>query len=279
MDKLRSKDYLKNTKWFENTYNNLINRAKPRGLNKETINYYTEIHHIIPRCLGGSDNDDNLVLLSYREHVIAHMLLSRIYDDNDNLALAVELMISVKKDGVVIKISSTRWLEELKRHRFGHKLSKETKEKISKSRIGKRNSDDVIKKAARSRVGLNMTEESKKKKSEKLTGKLVSDITREKLSNGSSQRIIGPNGEIYKSQIECAEVLGVCTRTVWKMITKKPELGYRFLETKTKKVIGPDGTIYDSMRKCASSIGKDVSTLKKWIEKYPEQGYKYYIGQ
>lgn len=36
---------------------------------------YFETHHIIPKCLNGSDSDDNLVQLTYREHLIAHWLL------------------------------------------------------------------------------------------------------------------------------------------------------------------------------------------------------------
>lgn len=40
---------------------------------------YTECHHIVPRSLGGSDNADNLVHLTYREHFIAHLLLSKMF--------------------------------------------------------------------------------------------------------------------------------------------------------------------------------------------------------
>lgn len=38
-----------------------------------------EIHHIIPKCLGGDDQPFNLVPLSVREHFIAHLLLARMY--------------------------------------------------------------------------------------------------------------------------------------------------------------------------------------------------------
>lgn len=40
---------------------------------------YTETHHIIPRCLGGTDDKDNLVKLSAREHFICHLLLVKIH--------------------------------------------------------------------------------------------------------------------------------------------------------------------------------------------------------
>ena len=48
-----------------------INRSKPDG--------YTEKHHIVPRSLGGSDDPNNLVVLTAREHCIAHLLLARIH--------------------------------------------------------------------------------------------------------------------------------------------------------------------------------------------------------
>lgn len=45
----------------------------------ERYDGYTEIHHIIPRCVGGDDSKDNLVKLSAREHFICHILLTKIY--------------------------------------------------------------------------------------------------------------------------------------------------------------------------------------------------------
>lgn len=39
----------------------------------------TEVHHIIPRSLGGSDKPENLVRLSSREHFIVHALLVKMF--------------------------------------------------------------------------------------------------------------------------------------------------------------------------------------------------------
>ena len=36
-----------------------------------------EIHHIIPRSMGGNDQNNNLVRLSYRDHFTAHVLLTK----------------------------------------------------------------------------------------------------------------------------------------------------------------------------------------------------------
>lgn len=40
---------------------------------------YTEEHHIIPRSLGGTDDKDNLVKLTAKEHFICHLLLTKMY--------------------------------------------------------------------------------------------------------------------------------------------------------------------------------------------------------
>jgi hypothetical protein len=40
---------------------------------------YYERHHILPRSLGGSDEDDNLIYLTGREHFMVHWLLYKIH--------------------------------------------------------------------------------------------------------------------------------------------------------------------------------------------------------
>ena len=59
------------------------NRAEP-----ET----KEIHHIIPKSLGGSDDPSNLVALTPKEHCLAHMLLLKIYPDSIEMKCAYNFM-------------------------------------------------------------------------------------------------------------------------------------------------------------------------------------------
>lgn len=44
---------------------------------------YTEIHHIVPRSLGGTDDPSNLVRLSYRQHYVCHWLLTKFHTGRD----------------------------------------------------------------------------------------------------------------------------------------------------------------------------------------------------
>lgn len=37
---------------------------------------YKERHHIVPKCIGGTNDKDNLIDLYAREHFIAHKLLA-----------------------------------------------------------------------------------------------------------------------------------------------------------------------------------------------------------
>lgn len=38
---------------------------------------YSERHHIIPRCEGGGDEPENLIRLSARDHIFAHLILAK----------------------------------------------------------------------------------------------------------------------------------------------------------------------------------------------------------
>ena len=51
---------------YEAHYERLIERGRLRG---QRIGYM-ERHHIVPRCLGGKDEEENLVWLTAREHYV-----------------------------------------------------------------------------------------------------------------------------------------------------------------------------------------------------------------
>ena len=60
---------------YELIYNNLVISAKKR----DTTKGYVEVHHIIPRSVGGKNDKSNLVTFTAREHFIAHWLLTKIH--------------------------------------------------------------------------------------------------------------------------------------------------------------------------------------------------------
>lgn len=72
---------------YQKIYNQLITRAKHR-----ITNGYYEKHHIIPLCMGGSNDADNLVKLTPEEHFVAHLLLVKMFPSHSGLIYAVVKM-------------------------------------------------------------------------------------------------------------------------------------------------------------------------------------------
>ena len=68
---------------YRRIYDQIIDRARQRELGS-----YTEKHHIVPRCMGGSNEKDNLVRLTAREHFILHWILHLLHPANRRLAYA-----------------------------------------------------------------------------------------------------------------------------------------------------------------------------------------------
>jgi hypothetical protein len=102
-------------------YNLLIEKAKNRTLPKET---YIERHHVIPRSLGGTNDKDNLVRLTAREHYIAHLLLWKMKlpgEANMKMVHAFNQMCIMKptKNHPGYKVSS-RLFEKVKLERSAH---------------------------------------------------------------------------------------------------------------------------------------------------------------
>lgn len=71
---------------YQKIYYEIINQAQNSNRNKS--DRYYEAHHIIPRCLGGCNSKSNLVLLTPREHFLAHWLLLKIHPTNVKLRYA-----------------------------------------------------------------------------------------------------------------------------------------------------------------------------------------------
>ena len=81
---------------YLNHYNLLILSKKFLGRNKNNSEIYYENHHIVPKWLGGDNSKNNLVLLTAREHYVAHLLLWKHYRDRPS-ALAFHRMTKSNK--------------------------------------------------------------------------------------------------------------------------------------------------------------------------------------
>lgn len=84
---------------YQKVYDNIITRAQSEHRKKLAYNLhkdyvYYENHHIIPRCIGGLDTIENLVLLTAKEHFLCHKLLTYIFPKKPGIILAFRLMAS-----------------------------------------------------------------------------------------------------------------------------------------------------------------------------------------
>ena len=79
---------------YEGFINNILATRGRHGCNGS----YYEKHHITPKCLGGSDDENNLIDLFAREHFIAHKLLAMEYPNEDKLVYAWWCMSNVKNE-------------------------------------------------------------------------------------------------------------------------------------------------------------------------------------
>lgn len=72
---------------YKKIYERLIQRGQSR-----TLTEYSERHHIVPRCMGGTDDPLNIVRLTAEEHYVAHQLLVKINPEHIGLKRALFYM-------------------------------------------------------------------------------------------------------------------------------------------------------------------------------------------
>lgn len=129
---------------YSNIYYSIIENRK-----KYPHNGYTEIHHIVPKSLGGTNDKDNLVNLSAREHFICHLLLTKMHlEDTPNYYKMIKafmmmllcksenqqrVMTSKRFESLRIKFSEAQSLSQTGKNnsQFGKTKSLELRKKIS----------------------------------------------------------------------------------------------------------------------------------------------------
>jgi hypothetical protein len=75
---------------YQKLYDSLVYSRKNMN-RKKSKELYLENHHIVPKWMGGDNTKNNLVLLTAKEHFIAHLFLWKIHR-NRSSALALHKM-------------------------------------------------------------------------------------------------------------------------------------------------------------------------------------------
>ena len=91
---------------------------------KDKIERY-EIHHIIPRTLHGTNSEENLIILTLREHFMSHYMLHKIYGGRMSYAFKAMCDFKRYKDYTI----SAREYEKLKTL-FANTISEFTKKRF-----------------------------------------------------------------------------------------------------------------------------------------------------
>lgn len=119
---------------YTKIYNDLIFKA----INRKFVEGYTEKHHILPKCLGGDNHKSNIVILTGREHYIAHFLLVKIYPKNAKLKYALWMMVNgsrIKRPKVnsrLFQIAKEEFVSAPRQIRENYRHSRQTLEKMRK---------------------------------------------------------------------------------------------------------------------------------------------------
>lgn len=169
-------------------YYQIVERAQNR-----VLNCYTEKHHIIPKSIGGSNNLNNLVKLTAKEHYICHLLLTKMLDgEHKYKMLCAILRMAHSNQSQRVKISS-RIYERIKEEKalmhskifrgnrnpfYGKSHSEETKQKLREARarqVEKQNST--------------MTEAARIKLSVAAKGRVLSDSHKQKIADSHKGKL------------------------------------------------------------------------------------------
>lgn len=281
---------------YNKIYNQLIEKGRSRGKDVTKFSEKMELHHILPKTMGGSNEDSNLVYLTLREHVIAHMLLCKIYPEAVKLFCALDYMIKTKKYSVSSKQAAyyrDLWYEKRKL------IAKDIGKNISKAKKGKkvgprseegRNSWMKHIKYGEENpcFGMSATIETRKKQSAAKLGKksgprdesLKGKVSDSNLGHPQGKEVIGPKGELYPTLSDCAKKNNITVGILRNWIKKHPEKGFRFTGNYTsivsciRKIKGPDGTIYNSVKEAGEMTGHNPIVIGKWA-KNGTHGFSY----
>lgn len=190
------------------TYDEFIqNILNTRGRFSVPESEYKERHHIIPRCMGGTNDECNLIDLYAREHYMAHKLLALENQDNYKLQYAWLSMGFLRSKYIKGRYEITA--EEYERLKeidsqlaskrmigsgnpmYGKVHSEETRRKIGEKSKGRYFSEESRNKIGAHSKGKSRPEEVRKKISEGHKGKRLTEEHRKNLSKSRIAKKIG----------------------------------------------------------------------------------------
>ena len=176
----------KNTKylaWYSSIIQSAMIRPKIIG--------YVEKHHILPKSLGGDNRDENIAILTAREHFICHKLLTKFTsgDSQRMLEHAFSYMVLTKNSvRPTHKITSHDF--ELARIICKKYRPQSWRDNISKAKKGKAMSQDSINKMRDSLTGRSLSDSHRANIGKSSTGRFLKPESIKKLSEAKGKSFL-----------------------------------------------------------------------------------------
>lgn len=174
-------------------YNAIVENARTR-----TITGYKETHHILPCSLGGTDDKDNLVDLTAREHFICHWLLVKIHtgEARHKMVYALNGMKRNGKDNERYETPITSRVYAKLRYEFSEVHSKTMKGRTPSNKGKPMSEEQKAKiKATKALNPYKYSQEQIAKRVAKQTGQKRSEETKLKMSLAAKGKPKGPMSE------------------------------------------------------------------------------------
>ena len=286
---------------YQKIYDAIIERGKERNwksnrwrFGEVEVEFYTEVHHILPKSLKGSDDLDNLVFLSAKEHFICHYLLTKIFPESEELIRAFMIMCNRTegKNANNYQKQKEFFIQSLK----NREVSEETRLKMSKASIEKGKCPTYRKKLSvgvrnayenkglREKISKASTEvwkrpgfkEKMSKKAKSLwtedKKRLRAEEVREQNRNDKNlkkKRLDAIKNHQYNKSDEWVAKISIINKERANTKEFKERASKAYYKSKfnnSRKVINLETKeIYPSIKKAAESVGMNYNTVKKYL--------------
>jgi hypothetical protein len=200
---------------YQKVYNLIVDKARNRVLPG-----YTEKHHILPKCMGGSNERENVVSLTAKEHYLCHRLLCEIYPKNKALKKAYYLICTVKTQEQKRYTPSGRVIERVKlENSLARRGQKKDPESILKRTQTRRKNGTYQRTSESVEKGIQT-----RRKNNSYGGKPFTESHKQKLSEKKKKIVYridnGIVAEQYNSITEAAEKLQIKIPGISKVVGK-----------------------------------------------------------
>lgn len=230
---------------------------------KEYGELFTHKHHILPKFMGGNDDDTNLIILSIEDHFLAHKILAEHCDNDTYISgnkMAAAYIAGRYKTYNLTKLEVGNLIREAKKEYYKNNEvwnkgkkglqfhSTESKQKISNAGKGRKAWNKGLTKDTDERV-------KKYAETSSLTIRTKGNSFKGKKHTQESKEKMRKN---WRGGVENGRFSG-----------EKNPMARRCIDFET-------GTIYGCVKEMANALNIPRTTMQRWIQNQKIKKYSYY---